>query len=129
MPDDVQPDVSEAELASPPPSKVEPELAGLVADMLLVVDVPCMSGSFGTQAPRGLNPPGSISVAPSGTPVPPSELEPSIPSGEVAPIPGTVVALWARAAPQPSRIMIVITHARRIGMPPVVDRCNQNTRR
>jgi hypothetical protein len=55
----------------------------------------------------GLRPPGSISVAPSGMPVPPFDpvatLEPSMPSGEVAPRPDVVVALCAWAAPQPNR--------------------------
>jgi hypothetical protein len=74
-----------------------------------------MDGSLGTHAASGLNPPGSISVAPSGKPVPADELEPSKPSGDVTPIPGMVVALWACAAQEPSRIMIVTKHARRIG--------------
>jgi hypothetical protein len=52
-----------------------------------------------------LKPPGSISVAPIGTPVPPGALaliEPGMPSGEVAPIPGAValVAVCAYAMSQ-----------------------------
>lgn len=105
---DVQLEAAEIVPANPPPSNVEPELVEPVAD------VPCMDGPLGTQAPSGLNPPVSISVAPSGTPVPLAALAPSMPSGDVAPIPGMVVALWACAAPQPSRIMSDIAHAVRI---------------
>jgi hypothetical protein len=117
---DVQLDASEPVLATPPPSNVEPdvvEVAELVPEMPLVVDVlPRIEGSVGTHDVAGLKPPGSISVAPSGTPVPVAALEPRIPSGDVTPMPGRVVALWAAAAPQPSRIITVTTHARRIAI-------------
>jgi len=69
------------------------------------LDVALLADAFDIGA--GLRPPGSISVAPSGIPValfdPLDALEPSTPSGEVAPIPGTVITLCACAAPQPSR--------------------------
>jgi hypothetical protein len=99
---------------NPPPSKTEPVL-GIVAipdplDPVMPEDIPeyvadPLALQFETGA--GLKPPGSISVAPSGMPVPLfdplDELEPSIPSGEVAPIPGVPIALCAWAAPQPKR--------------------------
>jgi hypothetical protein len=117
---DVQLDASEPALATPPPSNVEPdvvEVAELVPEIPFVVDMlPRIEGSVGTHDVAGLKPPGSISVAPSGTPVPVAALEPRIPSGDVAPMPGRVVALWAAAAPQPSKIMTVTTHARRIAI-------------
>jgi hypothetical protein len=81
----------------PPPSKTAPATDPLVLQ-------------FETGA--GLKPPGSISVAPSGIPVglfdPPDVLEPSMPSGDVAPRPGVVIALCAWAAPLPSRIAAVM---------------------
>jgi hypothetical protein len=43
----------------------------------------------------GLMPPGLISVAPNGMPVPPEPVEPSVPSGDVAPMPGVLVRLCA----------------------------------
>jgi hypothetical protein len=62
-----------------------------------------------------LRPPGSISVAPSGIPVPLDPIEPGTPSGDVGPIAGVVVEVCACAAPQLSRIADVITSHRRIG--------------
>jgi hypothetical protein len=99
---------------NPPPSKTEPA-TGIEAipdplDPVMPEDIPEYAADplmvqFETGA--GLKPPGSISVAPSGIPValfdPLDALEPSTPSGEVAPNPGTVITLCACAAPQPSR--------------------------
>jgi hypothetical protein len=99
---------------NPPPSKIEP-----VTDVEAIPDpldpvipeaipenVDPLALQFETGA--GLRPPGSISVAPSGIPValfdPLDALEPSTPSGDVAPMPALVIALCAWAAPQPSRI-------------------------
>src|SRR5205823_6248400 len=77
----------------PPPSKME-----LVPDIDVMPELQLEL--------TGLRPPGSISVAPSGMPVPDpvAPLEPSMPSGEVAPRPDVVVALCAWGAPQPNSI-------------------------
>jgi hypothetical protein len=65
-----------------------------------------------------LNPPGSISVAPSGMPVPPDPFEPGMPSGDVIPTAGFItdplVVFCARTAPQPMRITAAVTNNRRI---------------
>jgi hypothetical protein len=74
----------------PPPSKVElvPDmLEPLVPDMLRVEEP--ADEQFALEA--GLKPPGSISVAPNGTPVPLAPLDPGMPSGDVALIAGRVV--------------------------------------
>jgi hypothetical protein len=95
---------------NPPPSKVEP-----MVDVEPMPDVEPMSDALDPVMPElqfksgaGLKPPGSISVAPSGIPVglfdPLGTLEPGTPSGDVAPMPGLVIALCAWAAPQPNRI-------------------------
>jgi len=83
---------------SPPPSK--DEFAPPVE--LPVIDEPPVV-LLGVQAEAlfivllgtGLIPPGSISVAPSGMPVPVAPLEPGMPSGEVAPMPGVLIAVCA----------------------------------
>ena len=77
-------------------------------------------------------PPGSISVAPSGIPVPvdpidgkivpidlpdPVELiEPGMPRGEVAPNPEGIMTLWACSGVQPNKSTVAITRARRTGL-------------
>jgi hypothetical protein len=99
---------------NPPPSKIEPAtdveampdpLDPIIPeDIPEDVDPPALQFEIGA----GLRPPGSISVAPSGMPVPPfspaATLAPSMPSGEVAPRPDVDIALCAWAAPQPNRI-------------------------
>jgi hypothetical protein len=98
---------------NPPPSKTEPA-TGVEAipdplDPVIPEDIPENVDPLALQFEigAGLRPPGSISVAPSGMPVPPFDpvatLEPSMPSGEVAPRPDVVIALCAWAAPQPNR--------------------------
>jgi hypothetical protein len=105
---------------SPPPSNVD-----VIPVFELVPDIEVMPGPLEPAVPKdmpageetlvlqfetgaGLKPPGSISVAPNGIPValfdPLDALEPSTPSGDVAPMPALVIALCAWAAPQPTRI-------------------------
>jgi hypothetical protein len=98
---------------NPPPSKIEPVTdVEAIPDPLdpvipedIAENVDPLALQFETGA--GLRPPGSISVAPSGIPValfdPLDTLEPSTPSGDVAPMPALVIALCAWAAPQPNR--------------------------
>jgi len=78
---DVQLELEEA----PPPSKVElvpAMLEPLVPDILREEEP--ADAQFALDA--GLKPPGSISVAPSGMPVPLAPLDPGMPNGDVAPI-------------------------------------------
>jgi hypothetical protein len=104
---------------NPPPSKTEPA-TGIEAmpdplDPVTPDDIPenvdPLALQFETGA--GLRPPGSISVAPNGIPVilfdPLDTLEPSIPSGDVAPMVALVIAFCAWAAPQPTRIAAAMT--------------------
>ena len=102
---------SDPALVVPPPSNVE-----LVPD----IDAPePLMLQFGLTA--GLRPPGSISVAPSGIPVPfdaVAVLEPSVPSGDVGPIAAGVVVLCASAAPALNTITAVIHINRRIAWSP-----------
>jgi hypothetical protein len=104
-------------VVEPPPSKVE------VVPLMLEVDPPPLNvelmpelvlvdEQFALEA--GLKPPGSISVAPKGTPVPPLEIEPGMPSGDVAPSPGVPITLCAWLAPQLNKMAAAITHAFRI---------------
>jgi hypothetical protein len=105
--DDVAPlvdaQVEAAVEPNPPPSKLE-----------LVIGIDVMPDPFMLQfeTGAGLNPPGSISVAPSGIPVPLFDpvdmLGPSMPSGEVAPMPGVVIELCACAAVEPKRTTAVM---------------------
>ena len=96
--DDMQPVALPA--VSPPPSKVpldpvtEPQLPGI-----------------------GLSPPGLISVAPSGMPVPlvPPDA-PGTPRGDVVPIPDGEGRLWASAAAQINKKAAVTANARNIGI-------------
>jgi hypothetical protein len=101
---------------NPPPSKLE--LAPLVpepviCDELVPIEEPIIElvpiGELivATQLEplpaigRGLTPPGFISVAPSGIPAgDPAEVEPGIPSGDVAGRPGVAIVLCAEAMPQ-----------------------------
>jgi hypothetical protein len=63
----------------------------------------------------GPRPPGSIEVAPSGIPVWRGEdVEPRVPSGEVAPIPGVVVTLCAKPTSQLKRIAVAAMNNRLI---------------
>ena len=110
---DAQLDVEPADPVEPNPlpSKVE-----FVPPDIEVIPDPLVPESPENEAPLALQfelavelrPPGSISVAPSGMPVPPFDpvaaLAPSMPSGEVAPRPDVIIALCAWAAPQPNRI-------------------------
>lgn len=81
---------------NPPPSNVELPLVPAIPD----TEVP-----VGEQPPfaAGLKPPGSISVAPNGMPVPLDALEPS---GDVLPIAEVLVGLWPYAMPQFNEITI-----------------------
>jgi hypothetical protein len=119
---EAQPDIDMADpfAAMPPPSKVE------VARMIVPV-VPAALIAYppepGARMPQfgfgaGLNPPGLISVAPNGMPVPLAPPEPSGPRGEVAPIALGLIELCAWLGPQLSgiaRIAAAITINRRIG--------------
>lgn len=106
------------EQAKPPPSNVEfvPDIVEdpLGPDIPEDEDPPELQVETGA----GLKPPGSISVAPSGMPVPEldpvDEFVPSIPSGEVAPIPDVPVTLWACAGPVPSRAAAVMSTKKRM---------------
>jgi hypothetical protein len=90
---------------NPPPSKTEPvtdvETIPDPLDPVVPEDIPENADPLVLQfeTGAGLKPPGSISVAPSGIPValfdPLDALEPSMPSGEVAPRPDVVIALCA----------------------------------
>jgi hypothetical protein len=90
---------------NPPPSKIEPvtdvEAIPDPLDPVVPEDIPENADPLVLQfeTGAGLKPPGSISVAPSGIPVglfdPLDALEPSMPSGEVAPRPDVVIALCA----------------------------------
>jgi hypothetical protein len=71
-----------ADPLNPPPSNVE--LAATLA-------AAAAQSALGT----GLNPPGSISVAPSGMPLAAGPFDPGMPSGDVALMPDAPVALWA----------------------------------
>lgn len=106
--DDVQLDVEVAApvAVDPPPSKVE----------LTLVDDPVMLESLALQIEliAGLKPPGSISVPPSGMPVPPTTLEPGMPSGDVAPTAGVLIVVCAWPVPQLNKTAAVITNNRRI---------------
>jgi hypothetical protein len=65
----------------------------------------------------GLMPPGLTSVAPSGIPDSEvEEVEPGMPSGEVDPMAGPPMTVCATAASQLSRIAILTTMNRRIGV-------------
>lgn len=111
-------DVAEPPAATPPPSKVV--VAPVVPVVPVVAEdvVPDMpSGeTFVLQVGpgTGLKPPGSISVAPSGMPVPLDPIEPGTPSGDVARSPGVLIVVCASAAPQLIRIAAAITSHRRI---------------
>jgi hypothetical protein len=73
---------------------MEEEDVEVVPTQLVLFDI----GPIGV----GPIPPGSISVAPSGIPVgEPDAAEPGIPSGDVNPMPGAFVVLWATQASQP----------------------------
>jgi hypothetical protein len=76
---------------NPPPSKTDPATA--------IEAIPDAADPLQFETGAGLRPPGSISVAPSGIPValfdPLDALEPSTPSGDVAPMPALVIALCA----------------------------------
>jgi hypothetical protein len=94
---------------NPPPSKTDPATGIEAIPDPLNPAIPEFEDSVVLQFETGggLKPPGSISVAPSGIPVglfdPAGALEPSTPSGDVTPRPAGVIALCARAAPQPNR--------------------------
>jgi hypothetical protein len=107
--DDVQLDVEVVDpvAVDPPPSKVE----------LPLVDDPVVLEPIALQVAlmAGLRPPGSISVPPSGMPVPLITLEPGTPSGDVAPIAGVLIVVWAWPVPQLNKTAAVITNNRRMG--------------
>jgi hypothetical protein len=66
----------------------------------------------------GPMPPGSIEVAPSGIPVGEGDdVEPRVPSGDVAPSPGVVMTLCAKPGSQPKRIAVATMNNRRICTP------------
>jgi hypothetical protein len=110
----IDPQVEPTAEPNPPPSNVE-----FVPDIEAALDpiIPADSSeeeaveellTLQLETAAGLNPPGSISVAPSGIPVAllgvPDTLALGIPSGEVAPIPGLVIALCACAPVQANNI-------------------------
>jgi len=108
----------EAVPLSPPPSKEEPEPSDMplpIAELEppVVASVVQTEALFMVLLGAGLKPPGSISVAPSGIPVP-LAVEPRTPSGEVAPIPGMAVVLCACVRPQLNHMVISTTNGRRI---------------
>ena len=81
--------------ANPPPSNADAPPGALDIGIAEVLEAQLAVAA-------GLKPPGSISVAPSGRPVPPKSLEPGTPSGDVAPITfgvGTLIRFCARATP------------------------------
>jgi hypothetical protein len=94
--DDVQP----AAALIPPPSNVD----DAVIDVLPLMPEDCEDvAPIVPQAEPsiGLKPPGLISVDPSGMPelaIAPVALEPSVPSGDVAPMPDEVIEVCAAAA-------------------------------
>jgi hypothetical protein len=111
---DVVPLIDAQAEPNPPPSNTEP-----------ATDVDAMPDPLDAVIPEyedplvlqfetgaGLSPPGLISVAPSGIPVPLfARLEmpkPSIPSVEVTPVPVELIKFWACAAPQPTRTAATI---------------------
>jgi hypothetical protein len=112
---------------NPPPSKVVPAVADvptwvppMVAGALVLIVVQ------GT----GLNPPGSISVAPSGIPVGPEGVveAPSIPVGDVIPNAGVVPVvemLWACAIVQLSKIVAATKACRCMDLTSVVPRSSR----
>jgi hypothetical protein len=108
--EDAQPEVELADppALNPPPSKVEP--TDVVDVMLLVPEIGEFEELLALQVElaKGLRPPGSISVAPSGMPVPlvPLLLPPSEPSGEVVPNPDEVMEVCALAITQPQNSTI-----------------------
>jgi hypothetical protein len=105
---------------TPPPSNVElvplvpaPAAVAVPNEAVLIVlqFEPMAAEPSGT----GLNPPGSISVAPSGIPAGlPGDVEPRVPSGDVAPIPGVPIVLWASAAAPLNRVATATNNNRRI---------------
>jgi hypothetical protein len=100
---------------NPPPSKTEPAM-GIEAipdplDPVMPEEIPEYAAALlvlQSETGAGLKPPGSISIAPSGIPVglldPLDALEPSMPSGDVAPMPVLIITFCAWAAPQPNMI-------------------------
>jgi hypothetical protein len=64
----------------------------------------------------GLSPPGSISVAPNGMPVPLAPDAPGTPRGDVVPIPDVEGGLWAAAAPYMNKKAAKTANARNIGI-------------
>jgi hypothetical protein len=121
--EDAQPDIEVADPVVPPPSNVELVPVVDVELMPVVVGMaPLLPDVTDTGDPvdgHGLKPPGSISVAPMGMPVPLDAVEPSgrpvldaveppepgTPSGDVAPIPGVTIVLCASAMSQLSAIV------------------------
>lgn len=96
---------------SPPPSKT----GGAVPAALL--KPPGANDMFEAQLPftEGLNPPGSISVAPNGIVAPFSPLdEPGTPSGDVAARAGRAALLCAKLTLELNRIATVIDNNRNI---------------
>jgi hypothetical protein len=92
--EEAQLDIDVAEAVDPPPSKVEFVAADDPVPETLVPESPEeLALQFGLGA--GLKPPGSTSVAPSGRPVPLAPVAPSVPSGDVTPIPGMLVEVCA----------------------------------
>lgn len=101
----VQPGIADP-AASPPPSKVEFAVDVEPAPLLPATPVDDPADEQ-VALGAGLRPPGSISVAPSGIPVPldPFEvLEPGMPSGDVAPMAGGLDVVCASAGPVQARL-------------------------
>ena len=122
--EDAQLEVELADPAAlnPPPSKIEP--ADVVDVMLLVPGICEFEEPLALQVgvANGLKPPGSISVAASGVPVPLvplAPLVPNVPSGEVVPIAGRVVEVCALVAAQPKNSASIAIDNRRIEKSPV----------
>jgi hypothetical protein len=101
---------------SPPPSKEE---VALVVVPEALIPFPAELDARGLQLGfgAGLNPPGLISVAANGMPVPLDPPEPNTPGGEVAPIAERLIELCAKLEAQLigiTRIAAAITRNRRI---------------
>jgi hypothetical protein len=103
-------EVVDGTAVNPPPSNVEVAPIVIPVPEAFIPDSPELQFTVTV----GLTPPGSISVAPSGMPVPLDPLGPSVPSGEVAPIAGVLIEVCACPAPQPIRTTAAIASNLRI---------------
>jgi hypothetical protein len=109
------PPIPEEEPAIPDEEEVVPmqlEFMELEMPELFDMPEPLDIGPSGV----GPKPPGSIEVAPSGIPAgSPGDVDPGVPSGDVAPSPGAVMTLCAKATPQLKVTAAAAMNKRRIG--------------